>query len=100
MATSAVPRKARPHQAAEQPPPRASLKQDLIRQLACGDSVGARKTRLLLAESNARANGVQPRNCHAVLIEDGRVVETVKMTATPGARALFASAEEAPRKLA
>ena len=100
MARSAVPREARPHQAVVTAVPRATLKQQLIRQLACGDARGARETRLLLAESNARKNAVQPTNCHAVLIEDGRVVETVRMTATPEARALFASAEEPPRKRA
>lgn len=89
MARISVPRQARPHQSAPSHPPRASLKQQLILQLACGDTAGARNTRLLLAESRAREPMPPPSTCHAVVIEDGQVVETMKMTATPGARALF-----------
>jgi hypothetical protein len=103
MARSAVPKLARPHQGAVRgavkTAPRASLKQELIRQLACGDTRGARHTRLLMAESNARKTEIVPSLCHAVIIEDGRVVETVRMTATPGARSLFERQEEPRRKL-
>jgi len=100
MARSAVPKQARPHQDAVKTAPRATLKQELIRQLACGDTRGAHHTRLLMAENNARRTSTIPGNCHTVIIEDGRVVETVRMTATPGARALFDSDGKTQRKSA
>jgi len=99
MARISVPKQPRPHQLEPTAKSTASLKQQLIRQLACGDTTGAKQTRLLMAESNARGTAVEPRHCHAVMIEDGRVVETVKMTATPEARDYFESASSGTRKI-
>ena len=69
---------------------RGFLKQQLVSRLASGDSAGAHQVSALLKASQKPAPVNGSCDCSAVTMLDGRVVESIEMTATPEAAELFA----------
>ena len=69
---------------------RGFLKQQLVSRLASGDIAGAHQVSALLKASQKPAPVNGSCDCSAVTMLDGRVVESIEMTATPEAAELFA----------
>ena len=69
---------------------RGFLKQQLVSRLAAGDTAGAHQVSALLKAAQTLAPVTDNGDCSAVTLLNGRVVETVAMTATPEAAAFFA----------
>lgn len=70
---------------------RGFLKQQLVSRLASGDTAGAHQVSALLKACLKPAPDNESCDCTAVTLLDGRVVESVEMTATPEAAELFAA---------
>jgi hypothetical protein len=69
---------------------RGFLKQQLVSRLASGDTAGAHQVSALLRAAGKPAPVTDSRECSAVTLLDGHVVEAVEMTATPEAAVFFA----------
>ena len=69
---------------------RGFLKQQLVSRLASGDIAGAHQVSALLRASQRPATIDGSCDCSAVTMLDGRVVESIEMTATPEAAEFFA----------
>ena len=69
---------------------RGFLKQQLVSRLASGDTAGAHQVSTLLRASQNPTPVDDSCACSAVTMLNGRVVESVEMTATPEAAEFFA----------
>ena len=69
---------------------RGFQKQQLLSRLASGDTAGAHQVSALLKAAQTPAPGNGDRDCSAVTTLNGRVVESIEMTATPEAAEFFA----------
>ena len=101
MAIAAVPKRARPHQPDEPAPGIDSMKEKLIKLIACGDANGADKLRKQMqldqAARDATQATTQPTNSEHSFVswtnEEGKP-ESIELTATPEASEYFAQITE------